>query len=127
MKMTFAEPSVDLSTIKAGDNTSAVFSANRNRRSTQPESALGVRAGLEPDVASLRINQYERGKHEPQIKTAKQLAEALGVPAAFLYTDDELLAKLLLRWNELTVRQRKALLKQAEAPAPTRKRVAKQV
>lgn len=108
----------------------AVFArrlAQARKRLGWSQAELGVRAGLEPDVASPRINQYERGKHEPQIKTAKLLAEALGVPAAFLYTDDELLAKLLLRWSELTVRQKKALLKQAEEPVPARKRVAKQV
>ena len=65
-------------------------------------------------VASPRINQYERGKHEPQLKTAKRLAEVLGIPPAFLYTEDNLLAALLLRWNELSLRQKKDLLKQVE-------------
>ncbi|WP_396614782.1 helix-turn-helix domain-containing protein [Lysobacter soli] len=65
-------------------------------------------------MASPRINQYERGKHEPQIKTAKQLAEVLGIPAAFLYTEDDLLAQLLLQWNELSIRQKKDLLKSIE-------------
>ncbi len=65
------------------------------------QKQLGILAGMDPAVASPRINQYERGKHEPQLKTAKQLAEALGIPAAFLYTEDELLAQLLLQWNGL--------------------------
>lgn len=78
------------------------------------QKQLGVLAGMDPAVASPRINQYERGKHEPQLKTAKQLAEVLGIPPAFLYTEDELLAKLLFRWNELSLPERKALLKQAE-------------
>jgi transcriptional regulator with XRE-family HTH domain len=82
-----------------------------------------VLAGLDPDVASPRINQYERGKHEPQLKTAKQLADALGVPPAFLYTEDEVLAQLLLRWGDLSARKKKDLLKQAEQAAsrPARK------
>lgn len=78
------------------------------------QKQLGLLAGLEPSVASPRINQYEKGKHEPQLETAKRLAKVLGVPPAFLYTDDELLAKLLLRWCELTVSERKELLKRAE-------------
>jgi len=42
------------------------------------------------------------------------LAEVLGIPPAFLYTEDDLLAALLLRWNELSLRQKKDLLKQVE-------------
>jgi transcriptional regulator with XRE-family HTH domain len=82
---------------------------------------LGILAGLDPAVASPRINQYERGKHEPQLKTAKQLAEVLGVPAALLYTEDELLAQLLLQWNGLSVRKKKALLKSIEPAGGSRK------
>jgi transcriptional regulator with XRE-family HTH domain len=78
------------------------------------QKQLGLLAGMEPHVASPRINQYEKGKHEPQLATAKRLAEVLGVPPAFLYTDDELLAKLLLRWADLTANQKKELLKIAE-------------
>lgn len=78
------------------------------------QTQLGLKAGLEPSVASPRINQYEHGKHEPQIATAKRLAKALNVPPAFLYTEDELLAKLLLRWTELTLDERRGLLRQAD-------------
>ena len=77
---------------------------------------LGVRAGLEPSVASPRVNQYEQGKHEPRPAAVKKLAEALGVPPAFLYTDDELLAKLLLQWGQLSLARKKQLLKLATAP-----------
>ena len=38
----------------------------------------------------------------------------LGIPPAFLYTEDDLLAALLLRWNELSLRQKKDLLNQVE-------------
>ena len=77
---------------------------------------LGIRAGLEPSVASPRVNQYEQGKHKPRPDAVKKLAEALGIPPAFLYTDDDLLAKLLLRWSELTLARKKQLLKLASAP-----------
>jgi len=93
--------------------------AQARERSGLSQTQLGVLAGLDPSVASPRINQYERGKHEPQLKTAKRLAEVLGIPPAFLYTEDELLAELLLQWNDLTIRQKKDLLKQIEtARAP---------
>ena len=88
--------------------------AQARERAGLSQKQLGVRAGLDPAVASPRINQYERGKHEPQIKTVKRLAEVLGIPPAFLYTEDEVLAALLLQWNDLTLRQKKDLLKQVE-------------
>ena len=61
--------------------------AQARERSGLSQTQLGVLAGLDPSVASPRINQYERGKHEPQLKTAKRLAEVLGIPPAFLYTE----------------------------------------
>ena len=88
--------------------------AAARKRAGLSQRQLGVLAELDPTVASPRINQYERGKHEPQLKTAKRLAEVLGIPPAFLYTEDDLLASLLLRWNELSLRQKKDLLKQVE-------------
>jgi transcriptional regulator with XRE-family HTH domain len=88
--------------------------AQARLRAGLSQKQLGLLAGLDPLVASPRINQYERGKHEPQLKTAKKLADVLGIPPAFLFTDDELLAKVLLRWTELSARQKKALLKQVE-------------
>lgn len=87
--------------------------ARQRRGLTQAQ--LGLMAGMEPDVASPRINQYERGVHEPRSGMAKKLAEALGVPPAFLYTEDDLLAKVLLRWNSLTKQQKRDLVKQIEA------------
>lgn len=89
--------------------------AQARTRAGLSQAQLGLLAGLDPAVASPRINQYERGKHEPQLKTAKRLAEVLGIPPAFLYTDDDLLAELLLQWNDLSLRQKKDLLKQVEA------------
>ena len=79
------------------------------------QKELGLRVGMEPSVASPRMNQYEQGKHEPKIGMAKKLAEALGIPPAFLYAEDELLSKLLLRWAELSVAKKKALLKLADS------------
>lgn len=96
--------------------------AQARERAGLSQTQLGVLAGMDPAVASPRINQYERGKHEPQLRTAKRLAEVLGIPPAFLYTEDELLAELLLQWNDLTLRQKKDLLKQAEATKAPRTR-----
>ena len=91
--------------------------AQARLRSNISQKQLGLRVGMEPSVASPRVNQYEQGVHEPKLAMAKKLADALGIPAAFLYCDDELLAKLLLRWGGLTVAQKKGLLKLAGASA----------
>jgi transcriptional regulator with XRE-family HTH domain len=90
--------------------------AEARLRARLTQKQLGELAGMEPDVASPRINQYERGKHEPPLKTAKQLADVLKVPPAFLYTEDELLARLLLRWNKLSLRRRKELVDAIDPP-----------
>jgi transcriptional regulator with XRE-family HTH domain len=95
--------------------------AQARERAGLSQKQLGILAGLDPTVASPRINQYERGKHEPKLETAKQLAEVLGIPAAFLYTEDDMLAELLIRWSSLSLLKRKALLKQLETSAPRKK------
>ncbi|MBU8977753.1 helix-turn-helix domain-containing protein [Lysobacter sp. MMG2] len=89
--------------------------AQARQRMGVSQKQLGVLAGLEPHVASPRINQYERGVHEPPLETARQLAKALGVPAAFLYAEDDQLAKLLLLWSEMSASERRKLVKDVEA------------
>ena len=63
---------------------------------------LGIRAGIDEFVASARINQYERAKHEPDFATAERLADVLGVPTPYLYTRDDALAVLILRLAKLS-------------------------
>lgn len=102
------------------DTTRPIFAqrlAEARSRAGLSQAQLGVLAGMEPEVASPRVNQYERGVHEPRAETVQKLAEALGVPAAFLYTEDEMLAKLLLRWNSLSKAQKRDLVKLAEQPS----------
>ena len=36
------------------------------------QKQLGIQAGLDPSVASPRMNQYEKGSHLPDINTAKK-------------------------------------------------------
>lgn len=76
---------------------------------------LGRRAGLDPSVASPRINQYERGQHVPHHATARRLAEVLGVPTAFLFAEDDQLARLLVLWSEMNPSERRKLLKLVES------------
>jgi len=71
------------------------------------QKQLGIKAGLDPSVASPRINQYETGKHVPDIQTAQRLAEVLGVPAPYLYAQDDLLAAWILAYSRVTPSVRK--------------------
>lgn len=49
-----------------------------------------------------RISQYETGKHAPDFAMAKKMADALDVPVAYLYCDDDKLAALLLAASRLS-------------------------
>lgn len=59
-----------------------------------------------------RISQYETGKHAPDFAMAKKMADALGVPVAYLYCDDESLARLLLLASALDKKELDHLINQ---------------
>lgn len=68
---------------------------------------LGVMVGLDQAVASARMNQYERGVHEPHFGFVKRLAATLRAPTAYFYADEPALADLILAFGELSVADRK--------------------
>lgn len=76
---------------------------------------LGVRAGLDPSVASTRINRYELGIHKADYPTAQRLAAVLKVPVAFLYADDDDLAKVILKFGAMKKAQRTKIISLIEA------------
>lgn len=59
------------------------------------QKQLGILAGIDQFVASARINQYERGKHVPDLQTAQRLAAELNVPVSYLYEPNDDLAELI--------------------------------
>ncbi|MBP3982608.1 helix-turn-helix transcriptional regulator [Acidovorax sp. JG5] len=65
------------------------------------QEKVGVLIGIDESSARARISRYELGTHEAPVKTARQIAEALGVPLAYLYCEDEDVAKLLLALGTL--------------------------
>ena len=77
------------------------------------QKRLGIKAGIDPGVASARINQYEKGKHLPHFATARQLAKVLGVPTPYLYADDDDLAAWILAYQSVSTATRKSILKDA--------------
>lgn len=75
------------------------------------QQQLGTEVGLDVDVAATRINRYERGVHDADTETATKLASRLGVPLAYLYSDSDLLAELILVFNKLPYENQQAALK----------------
>lgn len=69
-------------------------SARKLAKLTQEQ--LSTELGFDRSHGTARISQYETGKHAPDFAMAKKMANALGVPVAYLYCDDELLSELLL-------------------------------
>lgn len=59
------------------------------------QKQLGILAGIDQFGASARINQYERGKHIPDLLTAQRLAVELQVPVSYLYEPNDDLAELI--------------------------------
>ncbi|AUW04390.1 hypothetical protein C1N51_12070 [Vibrio campbellii] len=47
------------------------------KKANLSQKALGVRIGMDESTASARMNQYERGRHTPELKTLKLIADEL--------------------------------------------------
>lgn len=79
---------------------------------------LGVMIGIDESSSRARISRYELGVHEPPVATARLLAEALKVPLAFLYCEDDDIAALLLALNGMpkSLRREKARLLMSMLP-----------
>lgn len=72
---------------------------------------LGVRAGLDPSVASPRINQYEQGKHTPDTSTLGKLGQVLDVPVAYFFAADDDLADVIATFHRLSPTRKRRLIK----------------
>lgn len=87
-------------------------------RSGLSQERLGVAAGVDEFSASARVNQYERGKHTPDVLTATHLAKVLGVPLSYFWAVDEDEAELLRLFHGMGTRLRKQALRSLEELAP---------
>ena len=85
--------------------------------------------GIPPDVASTRVNRYEKGVHAPDLETLEAMARELGVPLPYLVAQDERLAGLIRSFAELSVADQDRVLKELERvqrnPTPVKKAVKK--
>lgn len=79
-------------------------------RSGLSQKRLGILAGMDEFSASPRINQYERGKHIPDLGTVERIAKVLGVPSAFFYAVEDDLAEWVLTFAEIRPAARRRIL-----------------
>ncbi|MCQ1059569.1 helix-turn-helix domain-containing protein [Photobacterium sp. ZSDE20] len=79
------------------------------------QQQLGMALGMEPNTASARMNQYEKGKHTPDYQTMKRIADELGVPVAYFYCDDDLLAELICALGKVDAQKKQELLDEIKA------------
>lgn len=83
-------------------------------RKALSQKQLGIAAGLDPFVASTRINRYERGVHHPDPVTLQRLADTLGVPPAYLVASDDRLARAILAFSALPARTQDRVVAELE-------------
>ena len=74
------------------------------------QKALGVRIGMDESSASPRMNQYEKGKHTPDVQTLKLIADELGVPLSYFFCEDDVSAELSLCIEKLSKENKMKLL-----------------
>lgn len=74
------------------------------------QKELGIRIGIDEGSASARMNQYEKGKHTPDISTLKKIANELDVPLNYFFCEDESSAELAIAISKLSAEKRSQLL-----------------
>jgi transcriptional regulator with XRE-family HTH domain len=84
--------------------------ARREARLSQER--LGVLAGIDEMSASARMNQYERGKHEPDFSMVERIAQVLNMPVSFFYAKNDNEAKLLRWFHQLNAEERAELIQE---------------
>lgn len=91
----------------------SVFSKRLKEARTEAglsQEALGVLAGIEEASASSRMNQYERGKHEPDFSMVERIAKALNIPESYLYARDDSAAWMLVQLHRMDKSRKKVVL-----------------
>ncbi len=79
------------------------------------QKQLGIKAGIDEFSASARINQYERGRHMPDLQTLARLAAVMHVPLPYFYSEDAELAGVIAWFSALGKTQRKRFLRSIDS------------
>jgi len=99
------------------DNPTPLRLKTARKKAGFTQQQLGIALGMEPNTASARMNQYEKGKHAPDYLTMQRIAKELDVPVAYFYCDDDLLAMLLCELNKLPESKKVNLLEKMKTTA----------
>lgn len=75
------------------------------------QEKLGVLAGIDEMSSSARMNQYERGKHVPDLSLAERIARVLDVPECYLYCGEDDMAALLVQLHRFPSKQKAEAIK----------------
>lgn len=59
------------------------------------QADLGIATGLDQSSAGGRVSRYETGAHQPKLGMQQLFADALGLPLAYFYTEDDEAARLI--------------------------------
>lgn len=74
------------------------------------QEALGIRAGVNADVARTRINRYERAVHDCDVETAQRISDVLAIPLAALYADSDRMAEIIKIFASLEEHEQEAAI-----------------
>lgn len=80
-----------------------------------PQDKLGVLIGLDEAASSARISRYESGIHQPPYSTAQRLAEVLAIPVAYLFSDRDDIAELILKAGKISAQDVESLCRMADS------------
>jgi len=97
---------------EADHETTVIGRRMRSRREALAwsQEKVGVEIGIDESASRARISRYELGTHEPPVKTARLIADALGVPLTYLYCEDDEIAALLLALERLPKARKEEIL-----------------
>lgn len=79
------------------------------------QELLGVRAGIDEMSSSARMNQYERGKHEPDFSMVERIATVLDVPESYFYAKDDEAAWLQVAFHRMSKSSREQVIATARS------------
>lgn len=79
------------------------------------QERLGVLAGIDEASASARMNQYEKGKHQPDYSMVERIAKVLNLPEAFFFASDDDTACLLQEFHRSSADKKRSILKTAKS------------
>lgn len=79
-------------------------------RAKLSQKQLGVLAGLDENSASARMNQYEKGKHNPDIELLRRIGKVLNVPLSYFFCEDDITAEIICHIDHLSDNDKNDLL-----------------